>query len=68
MLNNYFKTALRNLLKYKNHSLISDPAILQVFSFPLLAGVVALLIALATVSTQAIKAALANPIEALRYE
>ncbi len=33
-----------------------------------LAGGVALLIALATVSTQAIKAALANPIEALRYE
>ncbi|MGH7595708.1 MAG: ABC transporter permease [bacterium] len=33
-----------------------------------LAGGVALLIALATVSTQAIKAALANPVEALRYE
>ena len=33
-----------------------------------LAGGVALLIALLTVSTQAIKAALANPIEALRYE
>jgi len=33
-----------------------------------LAGGIALLIALLTVSTQAIKAALANPIEALRYE
>lgn len=33
-----------------------------------LAGGVALLIALITVSTQAIKAALANPVEALRYE
>jgi putative ABC transport system permease protein len=33
-----------------------------------LAGGVALLIALLTVSTQAIKAALANPVEALRYE
>ena len=33
-----------------------------------LAGGTALLIALATVSTQAIKAALANPVEALRYE
>ncbi|MCI0692119.1 ABC transporter permease [candidate division KSB1 bacterium] len=33
-----------------------------------LAGAVALLIALLTVSTQAIKAALANPVEALRYE
>jgi putative ABC transport system permease protein len=33
-----------------------------------LAGGLALLIALATVSTQAIKAALANPVEALRYE
>ncbi|MGH7496485.1 MAG: ABC transporter permease [bacterium] len=32
------------------------------------AGVLALVIALATVSTQAIKAALANPVEALRYE
>jgi len=34
----------------------------------LLAGALALLIALLTVSTQAIKAALANPVEALRYE
>ena len=34
----------------------------------LLAGAVALLIATLTVSTQAIKAALANPVEALRYE
>jgi putative ABC transport system permease protein len=34
----------------------------------LLAGSIALLIALATVSYQAIKAALANPVEALRYE
>jgi len=34
----------------------------------LLAGGMALLIALLTVSTQAIKAALANPVEALRYE
>ena len=33
-----------------------------------LAGGLALLIALITVSTQAIKAALANPVEALRYE
>jgi putative ABC transport system permease protein len=33
-----------------------------------LAGAMALLIALLTVSTQAIKAALANPVEALRYE
>jgi putative ABC transport system permease protein len=37
----------------------------QVFA---LAGGLALLIALLTVSTQAIKAALANPVEALRYE
>jgi putative ABC transport system permease protein len=33
-----------------------------------LAAVIALLIAFLTVSTQAIKAALANPVEALRYE
>jgi putative ABC transport system permease protein len=33
-----------------------------------LAGAIALLIALATVSTQAIRAAVANPVEALRYE
>ena len=33
-----------------------------------LAGAMALLIALLTVSTQAVKAALANPVEALRYE
>ncbi len=34
----------------------------------LLAGAIALLIATLTVSTQAIRAALANPVEALRYE
>jgi putative ABC transport system permease protein len=34
----------------------------------LLPGALALVIALLTVSTQAIKAALANPVEALRYE
>jgi len=33
-----------------------------------LAGGLALLIALLTVSTQALKAALANPVESLRYE
>jgi putative ABC transport system permease protein len=33
-----------------------------------LAGGVALVIALVTVSTQAIKAALVNPVEALQYE
>ena len=33
-----------------------------------LAGVLALLVALLTVSTQAIRAALANPVESLRYE
>jgi putative ABC transport system permease protein len=33
-----------------------------------LAGGLALIIALLTVSTQAIKAALANPVESLRYE
>ena len=33
-----------------------------------LAGGVAVMVALLTVSTQAIKAALANPVEALRYE
>ena len=31
-------------------------------------GIIALLIALATVSIQAVKAAIANPVEALRYE
>jgi putative ABC transport system permease protein len=34
----------------------------------ILAGVLALVIALLTVGYQAIKAALANPVEALRYE
>ena len=33
-----------------------------------LAGALALVIALATVSTQAIKAATANPVDSLRYE
>jgi putative ABC transport system permease protein len=33
-----------------------------------LAGGLALIIALLTVSTQAIKAALANPVDSLRYE
>jgi len=34
----------------------------------LIAGLVALLVALATVSYQAIRAALADPVESLRYE
>jgi putative ABC transport system permease protein len=34
----------------------------------ILAGSTALIIALFTVSTQAVKAALANPVEALKYE
>ncbi|HTY38452.1 MAG TPA: hypothetical protein VMH23_15135, partial [Bacteroidota bacterium] len=34
----------------------------------LLAGGVAVVIALLTVSTQAVRAAMANPVEALRYE
>ena len=34
----------------------------------LYAGVIALVIALLTVSYQAIRAAIANPVEALRYE
>jgi putative ABC transport system permease protein len=34
----------------------------------ILAGVIALMIALTTVSIQAVKAAMANPVEALRYE
>jgi putative ABC transport system permease protein len=33
-----------------------------------ISGALALVVALITVSTQAIKAALANPVEALRYE
>ncbi|MCI0692131.1 hypothetical protein L0337_09025 [candidate division KSB1 bacterium] len=39
----------------------TDPEVFDVFTF-------SLMIALLTVSTQAIKAALANPVEALRYE
>ena len=34
----------------------------------ILAGVLTLIIALLTVSYQAVKAALSNPVEALRYE
>jgi putative ABC transport system permease protein len=34
----------------------------------ILAGVIAVMIALVTVSYQAIKAALSNPVESLRYE
>jgi putative ABC transport system permease protein len=34
----------------------------------LLAGLVALIIAIATVSFQAVKAAMANPVKFLRYE
>ena len=34
----------------------------------ILSGGIALVIALATVSVQAVKAAIANPVEALRYE
>jgi putative ABC transport system permease protein len=36
--------------------------------FFILAGIISLIIALATVSYQTIKASLANPVDALRYE
>jgi putative ABC transport system permease protein len=43
----------------------ADSTVFEVFSFPFCGT---LLIALITVSTQAIKAALANPVESLRHE
>ena len=46
---------------FKNHITVA------IHTF-ILSGLIALLIALLTVSYQAIKAARANPVEALRYE
>jgi ABC-type antimicrobial peptide transport system permease subunit len=49
MLKNYLKSAFRNIIRYKDYSLI-------------------IIIALATVCYQALKAAHANPVDALKYE
>jgi hypothetical protein len=54
MLKNYLKIAARNLLRHKGYTFLT--------------GGLALVVALLTVSAQAIRAALANPVEALRYE
>jgi hypothetical protein len=56
---NYLEIAFRTIAKQKVYTLVN------IF---VLAGVLALIIALLTVSYQAIKAALANPVNALKYE
>ena len=62
MFRNYFKTASRNLARNKVYSFIN------IAEFFATAGIIALLIALITVSFQAIKAAVANPVKNLRTE
>jgi ABC-type antimicrobial peptide transport system permease subunit len=61
MFRNNFKIAWRNITKQKMFSFI------QIGRFALAGGIV-LVIALATVIFQSIKAATANPVESLRYE
>lgn len=61
MFKNFFKTTIRSLWKNKGYSFLNI--------FGLAIGITcAGLIALITVSFQAIKAAVANPVESLRSE
>ncbi|MGH7496156.1 MAG: ABC transporter permease [bacterium] len=65
---NYFNTQYSDHdLPHGNAGLVRTPALIGLVILAL-AGGLALLIALLTVSTQALKSALANPVEALRYE
>lgn len=56
MFKNHLKTAWRNLVKNKFYSAIN------------IAGIIALLIAILTISFQSVKAALTNPVKTLRSE
>ncbi|MBI1937666.1 MAG: hypothetical protein HYS25_06035 [Ignavibacteriales bacterium] len=74
MFGSYLKIILRNLIRHRIFSFINVIGLavgitcFVVLTLFVIAGLIALLIALATVSYQSIKAALANPVEALRYE
>ena len=82
MFKNYLKIAFRNLRKQKYYSLINILRLsigiafclnfayrinIQIWVF-IFAGILTLLVALITIGYQSIRAALANPIESLKYE
>ena len=73
MFKNYLKIAFRNILRNKVYSFINilGLAAYQVeisFWIFIFAGGITMFIALITISSQTIKAVLANPVESLRYE
>ena len=65
MLKNYFKIAIRNISKNKVFAFINVLGLAIGISE---AGAMALVIAICTISFQAIKAAIANPVSSLRSE
>lgn len=65
MFRNYLKTALRSLTKNKLHSMINITGLSVGMAVECLG---ALVITIAVVSFQAIRAALVNPIKSLRSE
>jgi len=64
MIKNYIKIAIRHLFRNKILTVIH----LFGLGIFLASGMIALVIALLTVSFQSIKAATANPVDSLRYE
>ena len=68
MLRNYFTIALQNLLR--NNQWLQDFAYRADISWWIFgsAGAIAILIAAVTVNSQALKAALTNPVDSLRSE
>jgi hypothetical protein len=75
MFRNYLTTAFRNIFKKKGYSLLNIFG-LTMFAYRIsihwwvfiIAAMIAVLIAFLTISTQAMKAALTNPVKSLRTE
>jgi len=63
MFQNHFNVALRNILRYKGYSFIHIAGL----AIYLAAGLSSIVIASLTVSFQAIKKAVVNPVNSLKY-
>jgi chromate transport protein ChrA len=68
MFKNYLKIVFRNIKRHKGYSFINIAGLAIGMACFILAGAMALVIALAAVSYQSIKAAVTRPIDALRCE
>ena len=69
MILSYLRTSFRNLFRHRLYTLVNIFGLAVGMAACILAGsLLVLLIAFCTISFQAIRAARANPVDALRYE